>query len=151
MTDQIKLLQEEKEYWQKEALLARAAAVGARTIADSALHDKDNLTSALADRDKRLELINELHRAVSVTGAPWASSHPGNLTVEALESDIARAREYKESPAAVLSTNHLVHVAWYHNGSIYLDQRKLSSEDMTRIRRLNKIGDKHKLYILDPK
>lgn len=150
-----KILQEEKEYWQRQALDARKEVEKHAGATREAVEERDTLRHMVTKMDERLKLINDLHREVSLHGAPWTMSHPGNLTADSLRYEIQRAKEYNPEPttktARPLKMTDFVDVAYYHNGSMYLYKRALSDKDAARIHRLSQPGEKHKLYIFDPK
>lgn len=149
-----KLLTEEKEYWQDQCLRMRAMQVEMASTIRKQTDELQNAAKVKADLETRLDRINTLHRVCALKGAPFTMSHPGNLTVMALEKEIKRAGEYdRGEEAKKLDMRDFFHVAWYHNGSLYLDTRcgqMTRKEAAERTKRLTKAGDKHKLYILDP-
>lgn len=146
-----KILQEEKEYWQRQALDARKLVEMHAAATREAVAERDTLREMATKMVERLKLINDLHRAVTLSGAPWTMSHPGNLSADALRDEIQRAKDYTpQSQARQLQMTDFMAEAYYHNGSMYLDKRALSDKDAARIHRLSQPGEKHKLYILAP-
>ena len=144
-----KILQEEKEYWQRQALAGRVELEGVAASLRETIQERDTLRHMVTKMDERLKLINELHREVSLSCAPWTVSHPGNLTADSLRDEIQRAKEYTPQShtkhARKLKWDDFVPVAKYYNGGINI---ALSDKDA---RRVNLLTGEHKLYIFDPK
>ena len=94
------ILQEEKEYWQRQALAGRVELEGVAASLRDTIQERDTLREMAMKMDERLKLINDLHREVSLSRAPWTMSHPGNLSADSLRDEIQRAKEYKPAPVA---------------------------------------------------
>lgn len=151
MKREFDLLNEEKAYWQNQALEARdlvekQAAVIRAARSDEEKHEE--IYKRHLERDQAAQkVIKALATAADITLPAFNLPLATPKFVEDLLITIAeqvKARTADEMP-------EYFHVAWYGNGGPYMDARKLTREDAVKNRAIFKPGGKIKLYARVPK
>ena len=122
--DREKILQEEKEYWQKQTLTLRAICDDMADTLRKQTNELLDLRAESNDQGARLHLITEIQKAMKKTGAPMTDWHLGGITYDALSEVFTAVTNYEAppvKPAPLVDMSKLVLVAWRNgtNGSLY--------------------------------
>lgn len=152
--DKLAIVTEEKEYWQKEALKARAMNEEMAASLRTANEDGDRNGEIQRRHYRRDEAVQKLVKALAAeAGIALPPHHLALATpefVEKMVEDVKRVIEDRKADEA--PQDEYLLVAWQNqtNGSLYLDARKLSIKDKEKMARLRGVS-KVALYAKVPK